>query len=175
MHSRPPPPKPSSQPRPTPLSHHLEHRLRLLTFRKTRHRDIPHLLPLQHQSLPTHHHASISLSPVPNLYPLSLVDAKQFRHLEHHSSTALLHPHISLIWASSQELVPHPISQVTWAEMFSFVNIPISSTEAEPEKYMRLCTTQLESLWKPEGHQELRPRQPAQILALLKAPPPPRG
>ena len=52
------------------------------------------------------------------------------------------------------------------------VDIPISPVEGEPEhskRILRLCTTHLESLWEPEGH-ELRPRQLAQILAPLKAP-----
>lgn len=52
------------------------------------------------------------------------------------------------------------------------LDIPISPVEGEPERskrILRLCTTHLESLWEPEGH-ELRPRQLAQISALLKAP-----
>ena len=38
------------------------------------------------------------------------------------------------------------------------------------KRYLRLCTTHLESLWEAEG-KEFRPRQLAQISALLKAPP----
>jgi len=52
------------------------------------------------------------------------------------------------------------------------VDVPISPVAAESEhskRILRLCTTHLESLPEPEGH-ELRPRQLAQISALLKAP-----
>lgn len=52
------------------------------------------------------------------------------------------------------------------------VDIPISDIRGDSglsKRILRLCTTHLESLWEPEGH-EFRPRQLAQISALLKAP-----
>ncbi len=52
------------------------------------------------------------------------------------------------------------------------VDVPISPIGGDSEhskRILRLCTTHLESLWEDEGH-ELRPRQLAQISALLKAP-----
>lgn len=52
------------------------------------------------------------------------------------------------------------------------VDVPISPVGEESEhskRILRLCTTHLESLPEPEGH-ELRPSQLAQISALLKAP-----
>ena len=53
------------------------------------------------------------------------------------------------------------------------VDIPISSLDRESKhlkRYLRLCTTHLESSPEFEGY-ELRPRQLAQVSALLKAPP----
>ena len=52
------------------------------------------------------------------------------------------------------------------------VDIPISPIRGDSghsKRILRLCTTHLESLWELEGH-EFRPRQLAQIFALLKAP-----
>ena len=52
------------------------------------------------------------------------------------------------------------------------VDVPISSVRGDTghsKRILRLCTTHLESLWECEGH-EFRPRQLAQISALLKAP-----
>ena len=51
------------------------------------------------------------------------------------------------------------------------VDIPISPIRGDTghsKRILRLCTTHLESLWESEGH-EFRPRQLAQISALLKA------
>ena len=51
------------------------------------------------------------------------------------------------------------------------VDVPISPNRGDSrhsKRILRLCTTHLESLWEPEGH-EFRPRQLAQISALLKA------
>ena len=52
------------------------------------------------------------------------------------------------------------------------VDVPTSPNRGDSgdsKRILRLCTTHLESLWEPEGH-EFRPRQLAQISALLKAP-----
>ena len=46
---------------------------------------------------------------------------------------------------------------------------PIRGDSGHPKRILRLCTTHLESLWESEGH-EFRPRQLAQISAVLKAP-----
>ena len=46
---------------------------------------------------------------------------------------------------------------------------PIGGDSGHSKRILRLCTAHLESLWESEGH-EFRPRQLAQISALLKAP-----
>ena len=46
---------------------------------------------------------------------------------------------------------------------------PIGGDSEHSKRILRLCTAHLESLWEREGH-EFRPRQLAQISALLKAP-----
>ena len=65
------------------------------------------------------------------------------------------------------------MSLPTWMKRDALVvDIPIAPVEGEPEhskRILRLCITHLESLWEDEGT-ELRPRQLAQISALLKAP-----
>ena len=50
------------------------------------------------------------------------------------------------------------------------VSIPPNRGDSgHSKRILRLCTTHLESLWEPEGH-EFRPRQLVQLSALLKAP-----